>query len=78
MSRPERMISSAEVKDAVFYGEIIEEYADDMRGESCLIYRTKHQRIIHVVCAPKEAYLAIITAYLPEPSQWSADLKKRK
>ncbi len=32
---------------------------------------------IHVVCAPREDYLAIITAYLPEAEEWSDDFKKR-
>ncbi|WP_433926253.1 DUF4258 domain-containing protein [Sorangium cellulosum] len=35
-------------------------------------------RPLHVVCAPKPDYLAIITAYIPHPDQWSADFKKRK
>jgi hypothetical protein len=27
-------------------------------------------RPIHVVCSPKDDYLAIITAYLPDEEQW--------
>jgi hypothetical protein len=78
MSRPDRMITVDEIKEAVFYGEIIEEYHDDQRGNSCLVLRTQQNRSIHVVCAPKPDYLAIITAYLPIPNQWSADFKTRK
>lgn len=78
MSRPDRMISTDEVREAVLAGEIIEEYPDDHRGESCLIMHTTQNRIIHVVCTPKTEYLAIITAYLPSPDQWSPNFKTRK
>ncbi len=78
MSRPDRIITDGEVRDAVLYGEIIEEYPEDRRGESCLIYHAKHNRAIHVVCALKTEYLAIITAYLPAPDQWSANFKSRR
>jgi len=78
MSRPDRMISTKEVRDAVLFGEIIEEYSDDQRGQSCLVFHTKENRVIHVVCAPKTEYLAIITAYLPVPDQWSSDFKVRR
>lgn len=78
MSRPDRMISIDEIRETVFHGEIIEEYPEDQRGESCLVFHTKDQRVIHVVCSPKSEYLAIITAYLPAADQWSADFKERK
>jgi hypothetical protein len=32
---------------------------------------------IHVVCSPKDEYLAVITAYRPDPEQWSQDFRKR-
>jgi hypothetical protein len=78
MSRPDRMISTKDVRDTIFYGEIIEEYLDDQRGESCLVFHTKDHRIIHVVCSPKTEYLAIITAYLPNIDQWSSNFRERK
>ena len=34
MSRPDRMITTDEVRQAVLLGEIIEEYPEDQRGES--------------------------------------------
>jgi hypothetical protein len=38
---------------------------------------TDHQPL-HVVCAPKVEYLAIITAYLPSRDQWEDDMRTRK
>jgi len=78
MSRPDRMITTDEIREAVFNGEIIELYPEDQRGESCLILNTKEGRSIHVVCSPKDEYLAIITAYIPAPEQWSDDFKVRR
>lgn len=72
------MITANEVREAVLSGEIIEEYSEDQRGESCLVLHTKENRTIHVVCTPKAEYLAVITAYLPSPDQWSSDFKTRK
>jgi len=77
MSRADRMISPTEVEKCIFSGEVIEAYFDDVRGESCLMCYMGN-RVVHVVCAPKEEYLAIVTAYLPDPKIWSKDFKERK
>lgn len=76
MSRIDRMISKEDIRDTVFKGDIIEKYKNDTRGESCLVCYVGN-RVIHVVCAPKSEYLAIITAYIPDPTCWSDDFKKR-
>jgi len=79
MSRPDRMISAAEGREVVQTGEIIEDYPDDPRGQSCLMLGHGHGgRALHVVCAPKVEYLAIITAYLPSPDAWEDDFRTRK
>lgn len=60
-------------------GTIIEDYPTDARGHSCLVFGVgKGKRTIHVVCSPQEDYLAIITAYLPDPKQWSRDFTQRR
>jgi len=78
MSRPDRMISTEEIKEVIFKGEIIEEYPEDARGASCLVYHSQETRTLHVVCSPKSEYLAIITAYIPASDQWSSDFKTRR
>jgi len=77
MARPACMISPAEVERAIVEGEVIEEYPEDVRGPSCLMLGSGDGRPIHVVCAPKEEYLAVVTAYVPDPSQWSPDFRRR-
>jgi hypothetical protein len=78
MSRPDRIISTADVRGVLEQGEIIEDYPEDARGHSCLILgKGGDGRPIHIVCAPKDDYLAVITAYVPEQAQWSPDFRKR-
>lgn len=79
MSRPDRMITVAEVRNVIEYGELVEDYPEDVRGHSCLLLGYgENNRPIHIVCSPKEEYLAIITAYLPNEEEWEDNFKKRK
>jgi len=79
MSRPDRMISTAEIRSVIEHGEVIENYTEDTRGKSCLMLGYgESKRPLHVVCTPKEDYLAIITAYLPEEAEWSNAFRVRK
>ena len=79
MSRPQRMVSPSEVEATVLKGDLIEDYPNDPRGHSCLMLGYGEPgRAVQVVCSPKDAYLAIITAYLPDPSQWSEDFRRRR
>lgn len=78
MSRPERMITTAEVRSAIENGQVIEDYPEDSRGHSCLVLGKGHNgRPIHIVCSPKAEFLAIITAYIPDPNEWSKDCMVR-
>jgi Domain of unknown function (DUF4258) len=74
MSRPDRMITTKDVEYVIMTGAVIE----DTRGHSCLILGcVMDSRYIHVVCAPKDEYLAIITTYLPNSIQWTPDFRER-
>ena len=78
MARPDRMISTQEIRAVVESGEIVEDYPEDVRGRSCLVLGSASGgRPVHVVCAPKDEYLAIISAYLPDPLKWSEDFRER-
>lgn len=78
MLKTDRMISSAEVRHAISLGEVIEDYPDDPRGHSCLILGVDDSSgTVHVVCAPKDDFLTIITAYRPDAQRWSADFRTR-
>jgi hypothetical protein len=72
------MISPLEVQTVAIIGRLVEDYPHDPRGHSCLLLGLGDGgRPIHVVVAPKDDYLAIITAYVPDPTQWSPDFLRR-
>jgi hypothetical protein len=78
MSHPDRLITTSEIHSVVEHGEIIEDYPEDVRGHSCLMLGYgEDNRAIHVVCSPKDEYLAIITAYLPDEDEWSDNFRVR-
>jgi hypothetical protein len=78
MLRPARMISAEEIRQVIHNGSMVENYPDDPRGHSCLMLGFGSEgRAIHVVCAPREDYVAVITAYIPEVGEWSDDYQKR-
>ena len=79
MNSPDRMISTWEVRAVVLRGKVIEDYPEDVRGHSCLMLgRGGGGRPVHVVCAPKQDYLAIITAYLPDAERWEQNWETRR
>lgn len=78
MARPTPIISRSEVETVLHCGEVIEDYPEDVRGHSCLMLAVPEGRAVHVVSSPKAGYLAVITAYLPEPAQWSLGFRERR
>ena len=79
MNRPDRLITTTEVHEVIQTGQVIEDYPTDARGHSCLMMaNTSNERVVHVVCSPKDDYLAVITAYLPSNEEWNRDLRTRK
>jgi len=78
MLRPDRMIRRLEIRQVIAQGEIIEDYPNDPRGHSCLMLGFGDSgRAWHICCAPKEDFLAVITAYVPDEHEWSEDFKVR-
>ena len=75
-----RKISVQEVREAVFSGEVIEDYPNDKYGPSCLIYgRTAGGRPIHIQCSyPSRPRIKIVTVYEPDPSRWQNFETRRK
>jgi len=78
MARPDRLITAVELRFVVLNGEVIEDYPEDVRGHSCLMHGSGlGGRPLHVVCSPKDGFLAIITAYIPSSDEWTEDFKTR-
>lgn len=59
-----------DVEEAIFGGEIIEDYPDDKYTPSCLIYgKTKKGRDSHVQISNPPTDV-VITTYEPDPKEW--------
>ncbi len=72
------MLATQEVQTVAMIGRLVEDYPEDPRGHSCLLLGYGDgDRPIHIVVAPKDDYLAIITAYEPDLTQWSLDFMRR-
>lgn len=75
----QRCIKARDIKQAVFNGEIIEQYPDDFPFPSCLILgKTTNGKDIHIVMSDEGNMSRIITAYYPDVNKWSSDFKTRK
>ena len=50
MNAPDEMITTEEVREVIFNGEIIEDYPEDTRGHSCLMLgdSSENNRSIHI------------------------------
>ena len=60
-----------EVEEALLNGQILEDYKDNKRGESCLVVGfTKSGKPIHIVCGIQNESLVIITVYIPTPPKF--------
>ncbi len=75
----ERGLKIKDVRNAVQFGEIIEQYPDDYPYPSCLILGVSSaQEKIHVVMSDEGTASRIITAYFPDKEKWNDDLKTRR
>jgi len=74
-----RGITRAEVKSALMYGEIIEEYKDDKPYESALFFYVNNKPLNVVVGFDiGNMMLYVITAYIPDKEHFNDDFKTRR
>lgn len=64
-----------EIEEALVQGEILEDYPNDPRGESCLVFGYAGAKPIHIVVgwarkSVSEQILRIITVYIPQLPKW--------
>jgi len=74
-----RFISREMIQGAIESYEIIECYPEDKYLPSYLVYGQHGGEIFHVlfgVDVPEEK-VRVVTAYRPQPEEWSRDLKRR-
>ena len=76
----ERGISKEDVMSVITDGEKIAEYPEDRPFPSCLMVSSSGGRPLHVVVAfdQDSRICHILTAYYPDPNQWTPDGKHRR
>ena len=60
-------LTFAQVEEALLNGEILEQYPDTGRGESCLVVGFSGDTPIHAVCGWRGDKVVLITVYIPGP-----------
>lgn len=75
-----RKIRVWEIRQAIYVGEVIEDYPHDKYGPSCLILGfTPNGRPLHVQCSyPSRPIIKIVTVYEPDPDTWKEFRMRRK
>jgi hypothetical protein len=65
-------LTISQLEHALLSCEIIEHYADDPRGESCLVVGfTPEAAPVHVVCGKNRlGHLILVTVYIPTMPKW--------
>jgi hypothetical protein len=63
-------LTFAQVEEALLNGEILEQYPNTGRGESCLIVGFAGEIPIHAVCGWRGEKIALITVYIPRPPKF--------
>lgn len=59
-----------QLEKALLNGEILEDYPDTGRGESCLVLGFSDDIPIHAVCGWRGQKLSLITVYVPKPPKF--------
>jgi hypothetical protein len=60
-----------QIEEAIIAGEILENYLDTGRGESCLIIGFSEKIPIHIVCGWRGDKITIIKVYVPKPPKFT-------
>lgn len=65
-------LTMVQVEHVLLHSQILEIYANDPRGESCLVLGFTPEAIpVHVVCGRNRArHLLLITVYIPTMPKW--------
>ena len=55
----------AQIVEAILNSDILEEYTDTGRGESCLLVGFSENTAIHAVCGYRAGFVVVVTVYIP-------------
>ena len=67
IERKADQLTFAQIEEALLNSEILEQYPDTGRGESCLVVGLAGETPIHVVCGRRGEKIVLITVCIPRP-----------
>lgn len=70
IERRAEALTLTQVEDAVLNGEILEQYPDTGRGESCLVVGFAAETPVHIVCGWRGEAVVFVTIYVPRPPKF--------
>jgi len=70
IERRTEALTFAQVEEALLNGQILEQYPDTGRGESCLVVGLAEKTPIHAVCGWRGDKIVLITVYIPRPPKF--------
>ena len=77
--RLEDGLTMLELEEALGSGEIIEDYPEDPRGQSCLVLGYAGGQPVHFVCGrTRQDRLILITVYRPSKPKWKDERNRNK
>jgi hypothetical protein len=76
----ERRVSEEHVRQVLQFGELIEDYSDEMPQPGGLMLGRRGLRPLHVVMTEntRDDELIVVTVYEPKPSHWKPGFKARR
>jgi hypothetical protein len=76
--RQNENITIIDVEESLLSGQVLENYNDTGRGESCLIAGfTNSDMPVHIVCGERNGDMVIITVYIPMPPYFLTPYSRR-
>ena len=74
----ERGLLPSEVREALLECYVVEDYPEDKRGHSCLVWgKTGKGQDLHLVCGLTGETVWVVTIYEPDQGKWETPLKRR-
>lgn len=76
LERKSDSLTFAQIEEPLLSGQILENYSDTGRGESCLVVGFFGDLPIHIVCGWRGQKVSIITVYIPKPPKFVTPFKR--
>ncbi len=73
----QRELNLEMIENAILEDDIVESYPDDYPLSSILLLGFHDKCPLHIICAPSDKGLIIISAYIPNQDIWQSDYKTR-